>query len=234
VTAVRCPKCGEMAPDGQRRGVRCHACREYLRKCRYCAHYDFDSVDCINIHRREQDHVVDADEVLDCPEFVSLLTSARAGRAWYLPARTYAIAAGLTLAAALGAIHMARGPQVTPSLPISASVSAPDLTMKEDGLDVTVMVFNPSDQPAEGVEVLITGKDISRLTCQSVIPPEAFLEVGPRRAAAAVGELLPGEQRSVTFHFAARRTGEVTLTASVTMAKAAGSIVKTVASEIIP
>ena len=234
VTAVRCPKCGELNPDGQRRGVRCHACREYLRKCRYCTHYDFDIVDCTSLYRREQDHVVDADEALDCPEFVSLLSSARAPRAWYLPVRTYAIAAVLTLVAAVGAIHVARGPKPAPALPVSVSVSAPEVTMKEEGLDVTVMVFNPTDHAVAGVEVLITGKDMPRLTCQSVTPPEAFLEAAPRRVAAAMGEMPPGEQRAVTFHFAAHRTGEVSLTVSVTVANASGSSVKTVASEIVP
>ena len=235
MAAVRCPKCGAVNPDGHRRGARCHACREAFRKCRYCAHYDSDIVDCTNVHRREQDHVLDADEVLNCPEFASTLTAGRPGRPWYAPVRTFALTAFLTLAAALGAIHLAHGPKHVPVvLPVHASISAPETVIRDEGLDVVATVLNTSDRLAEGVEVLITGKSMAWLTCQSVTPPESFLESGPRSVSATFGDVPPGESRSISFHFVPSKTGEASLVASVTMANVSGSSVDTVVSEITP
>ena len=73
MAGVRCPKCGAMNPDGQRRTARCRGCREELGKCRYCRFYDARQVDCMHEARREMDHVVDADDVANCPDFSSAL-----------------------------------------------------------------------------------------------------------------------------------------------------------------
>jgi len=235
--AVRCPKCGALNPDppGAGRGARCRACHEAFTKCRYCRHYAPDVVDCTNVHRAEHDHVIDADEVVNCPEFRSLLTSEGRRRAWYGPVRTFAITAALTLAAALGAIHWAGGPKRVPvTLPVSVSVSAPEMAMKEDGLDVTASVFNPTDRPAEGVEILITGRSLPWLICQSTNPPEAYLDSGGHSVSASFGDVPPGEQRIILFHFAPSRTGEVSLTANVTMKHVLGSSTESLESEIVP
>lgn len=198
-------------------------------------YYDFDVVDCTNIHLREQDRVLDADEVLDCPEFVSALTSAAARGVGRIRARTYLLAAALTLAAAWGAIHLGRGPRQTLApLPLHASVVAPEVAMKEEGLLVTATVVNTSERLAEGVEVRLTGKSMSCLTCQSVTPPEAWSEAGPRGVTALLGDIPPGEDRVVSWQFSPSRTGEISLVASVTAANSSGSTVKTLRSEIVP
>jgi len=235
MAAVRCPKCGTLNPDAHRRGVRCSACRESFGKCRYCQFYDSRIVDCTNINRPEHERIIDADEVMNCPEFASVLAPHQPRRAWYAVGRTFAIATVLTLAAALAAIHFVRGPKRVPLLlPVHVSISAPETVMQDEGLDVAATVFNPTDRPAQGVEILITGKGMAGLTCQYVRPPEAFLEAGPRSVSATFGEVPAGEQTSILFHFLTKRTGEVSLVASITVANHSGSTVETVQSEIVP
>lgn len=235
VAAVRCPKCGVLNPDGHRRGARCVACHESLRKCRYCAHYDSDIIDCTNVHRAEHDHIIDADEASDCPEFTSILDSTAPRPQWHMSARTFLITAVLALAAALGAIRAVRGPaEVSAVLPVHASVTAPDTALRDEGFDLTATVFNPTDEPARNVEILISGRNMSCLTCQYVNPPECFSEATPRAVSASFGDVPAGEQRSISFHFVPSRAGEISLVASVTVANTSGSWLRTIRSEIIP
>ena len=80
MATVQCPSCGATNPNGRRRLSRCRICREPLGKCRYCEHYDPRMLDCTHPGHRLDEPIVDADAVLNCPDFASTLAAPRPGR----------------------------------------------------------------------------------------------------------------------------------------------------------
>jgi hypothetical protein len=236
VAAVRCPKCGTVNPDGQLRLARCRRCREPLGKCRYCANYDSRLLDCTSLEKPDGLRIVDADEALNCAEFVSTLEAgARPRRMAPSLARTAAVAAALGLAALLGLSYLYRErsmPGVGPPLRVRATV--PEVSFQDDGLDVRVLVVNGAEYTAEGVTVVIRGPSIRYLVWQYTEPPEFHL-AGPTRAPQALlGNLAPGEVCSVLFHLQADRAGELNLTARATAANIEGAAAARIEGEIVP
>ena len=214
VATVRCPKCGAVNPNGRRRLARCRVCHEKLGKCRYCEHYDPRQLDCTHPARRPDEKIVDADAVLDCPEFSSLLARRRLpyriGRATL---RTTLIAVVL-IASAFVLRHLLEPAEAPPVL-LRVNARAPESCFQEDGFPVQVFVANQTEEVAENVRVFLSGGGLRTLTCQSVTPSEAFLEETPTVVGAGIGNLRPGEIGTVEFHFVANQCGEVALTALV-------------------
>ena len=214
VATVRCPKCGAVNPNGRRRLSRCRACHEKLGKCRYCEHYDPRTLDCTHLARRTDEKILDADAVLDCPDFSSLLT----GRKLLFPAlravlRTTLIA--VVLIASAFVLKLLLEPAEPPPVLLKASARAPESCFQEDGFPVQVFVSNRTEQVAQNVRVFLSGSGLKTLTCQSVTPSEAFVEETDTAVCAGLGNLRPNEIRTVAFQFVANQCGEVSLTALV-------------------
>jgi hypothetical protein len=108
------------------------------------------------------------------------------------------------------------------------------VSFQDSGFDVTVLVRNEAEHPAREVEVHISGRSMSYLSCQYTEPPEAFLEGTPRMVRALLGDLEPGQIGSVLFHFLASRTGELDLAAYVTAANVQGTEKVPVEGEVVP
>ncbi len=219
MATVRCPKCGAINADGRRRLARCGRCREWLGRCRYCKHYDPRLPDCTNPSRRTDDRVLDADDVLNCPDFSStLVTGAEAGAASWLRPGTLWLA-GVGLVALAIAVSVARRPAGEPAPgPLRVAVESPASIMKDEGLDITVLVANRSEQPAREVKVIVSGKSVASLVFQYVTPEEAFLEATPKVVTAALGDMDASAIQSVAFRFLPSRAGNVVLTVVVTAA----------------
>lgn len=214
MAALRCPKCGAVNPSGRRRLARCSLCHEKLGKCRYCEHYDARMLDCTHVARRTDEKIIDADAVLDCPEFSSLLARRRLpSHAARAVLRTTLIAVVL-IASALALKHLLEPAEAPPVL-LRTSARAPKSCFQEDGFPVQVFVSNRTGDVAQNVRVFLSGSGLRILTCQSVTPSEAFLEETDTAVCAGLGNLSPGEIRTVEFQFVANQCGEVALTALV-------------------
>jgi len=215
VPTVRCPKCGTVNPNGRRRLSRCRSCHESLGKCRYCQHFDLRLLECSHPFRRTDERVLDADEVLNCPEFTTLL----AGR---LPptgphvARTIIVAVVLAAAVLLLAARLLRPRELPPPAALRVSVSNPESSFREDRLEFKVLVLNQSNRPARDVRVYLTGSSMKDLLCEYVDPPESFEEATPQRACAWLGPLEPGQIGTILFRFRPNCTGTLHLAAFVT------------------
>jgi hypothetical protein len=232
---VQCPNCGATNPNGRRLLARCRKCRVFLAACRYCQHYDPKMMDCTHPARPDWLRITDPSEALNCADF-ALAVSGAGGRVRPRHViRTGAIAAVVALGAMVGAARLYQGlSQPGPSVPLRATVSAPDETTAEAGFPVTVLLLNEGEYPAEAVQVVIGGKSIRNLVCQGVEPPECFLEATPRRACARIQRVEPGEIGSVTFYFTPRQPGEVKLVAQVTAENASAPERVTIEAEILP
>ena len=236
MATVRCPKCGTINPNGRRRLARCRRCREALGKCRYCEHYDPRMQDCTHPARESGVRVLDADEVLNCPEFSSTLVAGAPGRRRLLRVlRTALVAIVGTLLLMLGAIRVYhRVTELPPPVLLRASVSAPAVSFQDDGFDVTVLVRNQAEHAARQVEVIISGRSMRHLTCDRVEPAEAFLGGSGQSVRALVGDLQPREIGSLLFHFTAQETGEMDLAAHVIAANVEGSVRVPIEGEVVP
>jgi hypothetical protein len=218
MATVRCPKCGAINADGRRRLARCGRCREWLGKCRYCKHYDRRLGDCTSLSRRTDDRVLDADEVLNCPDFSSgLVVGAGAAARRFRPRLLWLV--GVALLVGAMAVSLLRGPPGEPAASVlRVAVDSPSSIVEDEVLEITVLVSNLSKQPAREVKVIISGKSVASLVCQYVTPEEAFLEATPKVVTAALGDMDPGAIQSVTFRFLPRRSGNFELTVVVSAA----------------
>lgn len=214
MAAVRCPKCGAVNPNGRRRLARCRLCHEQLGKCRYCEHYDPRLLDCTHLARRTDEKIVDADAVLDCPEFSSLLARRRLPYGGARAVLRTTLIAAVLVASAFALKHLLE-PAEAPLVLLRVSARAPESCFQEDGFPVQVFVSNQTQDVAQNVRVFLSGSGLRTLTCQSVTPSEAFLEETPTAVCAGMGNLRPGEIGTVEFHFVANQCGEVALTALV-------------------
>jgi len=171
-------------------------------------------LDCTHTARRPDEKIVDADAVLDCPEFSSLLARRRLPfRAPRAALRTTLIA--MVLIASAFALRHLLEPAEAPPVLLRANARAPESCFQEDGFPVQVFVSNQTEDVAQNVRVFLSGSGLKTLTCQSVTPSEAFLEETPTAVCAGMGNLRPGEIGTVEFHFVANQCGEVALTALV-------------------
>ena len=233
---VRCPKCGTINPNGRRRLARCRRCQEPLSKCRYCQFYDARLMDCTHPARPEELRIVDPDEVLNCPDFTSTLVVGTAKRRWLVPVlRTGVIAALVGIGAFLGVVRLYRAfTQPPPSVLLRASASAPAVSFLDAGFAVKILVLNEAEHPARDVQVFIRGPTVAHLVCQSVDPPEAFVEASPQMVCGWLGDLAPGEIGSVEFQFVADEPGELQLVGQVTAANVPGPQRVPIEGEIVP
>jgi len=235
MATVRCPKCGAINPNGRRRLGRCYQCREWLGKCRYCRHYDPRLSDCTSLSRRTDEHVLDADEVLNCPDFSSALVNGlsplpRAGS--FL---TTVSLVGILALGALGAFLVIRSfTKETPSVTLRVVVDSPPSIIQDEPLQVTVMVANQGENPAQDVRVIISGRGIAYLVCQYVTPEECFLEATPKAVTAAFGDMAPGSMQSVAFRFLPTRACNLSLSAHVTAANTPLPAVSRIECQVLP
>jgi hypothetical protein len=238
VAAVKCPKCGAINPDGHRRTARCIRCHEALGKCRYCRHYDFRIGDCVNTARRSDDRVLDADEMLNCPEFSSVLTERAAGAAGWKPAprRLWVVVAAVVLSAVAAAVVI-RALGLAPEAKwasVRAGVEAPESVIQDEGLTITVAVVNEGKEAVRDLRVIVAGRSLPWLVCQYVTPEEFFLDASPKAVSAALGDLAPGEIRTVGFRFLANRAGDVQLAAHVTGANLETPTTLAIECQVLP
>jgi hypothetical protein len=233
VTTVRCPKCGTINPDGGRRLARCRSCHEALGKCRYCRYYDPRQLDCTHLARRTDERILDADEVLNCPDFETTLAGRPPSR--LVPIlRTTLLSAALGLGFMLGLIRLVGPRKAPPPAFLRTSVTAPATVFQEEGLEIKMFVRNEAEQPASDIRVYISGRSMRQLICQSVEPAEAFEEATPQYACAWLGELGPGEIGTVSFRFSANVTGKLDLAARVTAANVSTPDTTPIECEIVP
>jgi hypothetical protein len=170
--------------------------------------------DCTHLSRRTDDHVLDADEVLNCATFSSLLTGrgVSAGLRWSTVLVVLAVAAAVfgVLARSLRAPV---GADATTSLRTSVDVSP--TAVQNESLKVTILVANQGDHLAQDVRAFISGRSLPSLVCEYTVPEEAFLEVSSNAVCALIGNIPAGEVRSVDFYFRATKCGDLKLAAHV-------------------
>jgi len=232
---VQCPNCRATNPNGRRLLARCRICHVNLAACRYCTSYDPRMMDCTHPARPDWLRITDPSEALNCADFASIVSGARARVRLRQVIRTGVIAAVLALAAMLGTVRLYHGlSQPGPATVLRASVSAPAEATADAGFPVRVLLLNQGEQPARRVQVVIGGKSIRNLVCQGIEPPECFVEATPRRACAQIKRVEPGAIGSVTFYFTPREPGEVKLVAQVTADNAKAPERVPVEAEILP
>jgi len=235
VAEVRCPKCQVVLTDGHRRPARCPACHEALVSCRYCRFYDPALQDCTHLSRREIDHVMDVDEIVDCPDFASTLRPTPAHltrRALLRTTITTMVVASLIAFTVIFAVRRAAVPPEA-KLPFRLAVSLPDSVMKDEELELTVTLLNTTEDTIQNVEVRITGRGMTMLTFDSLTPAENLSSTSARTLS-VTAEIPGGEEQKFVFRFHANRPGKLPLSVTATMPTIEGARVATVESEIIP
>jgi hypothetical protein len=236
VATVQCPSCGATNPNGRRRLSRCRRCHEPLGKCRYCEHYDQRLLDCTNPGHREDERIVDADAVLNCPGFASTLAGPRLGRrAPWAVLRTAVLTTAAVSLLLFGLVRFYGGPgEAPPPVTLKTTAIAPLISFLDDGFDLSVLVQNEADHPARDVHITVLGSSMRHLTCQYMDPPECYAEGPARSACAQLGDIESGGTRSVLFHFTAAQAGELDLTAQVTAANLEGVERLPIEGEVVP
>ena len=234
MATVRCPKCGTINPNGRRRLARCRRCGEALGKCRYCRHYDPQLLDCTSVTRGTNEKILDADAVLNCSEFSSLLVTGES-IGWLTWRRLWKTAAlAIAVAAIFVGVRWFQAPRTAPPVLLKTSLRVPATSFQDEGFEVTVLVRNQADHPARSVQVLVSGRSMNHLICQWVDPSEAFMEASSKSVRTLLGDLEPGEIRSVQLHFSATKPGELDLTAHITAANLETPARLRISSEVIP
>jgi hypothetical protein len=233
VAVAVCPRCRTPHPDGASRSARCPSCHEPLGKCRYCTSFDLRLLDCVSLYRPTDEHISDPDEVRNCPYFRSRL--AAPPRLRFALLRTSTVTAILAAALFVGALTWVRH-ATSPAAagPLKATVDVSETSVQDDGFDLRVVVFNPTDRPVTDVRVLISGRSLPSITCQYVDPPECFGESTPRTVTAVIGDLPPAEHRAVLLHFVSQRIGRLSLTAHITAANTSRTVSFPIESEVMP
>lgn len=232
MTAVRCPQCGTISPDGNRRLARCASCHEPLGKCRYCRYFDPRLLDCTHLARATHERILDPDEALNCPQFSTRLTLGPS-RSLLPFVRTVAIGLVVGLGLMLGLSRLT-APRPPPEVSFRTSVSAPESVFGEDPIEIKVFALNESEKLAEEVRISIGGRGVRRLTLQSVEPPECFEDATPQRVTAYLGELQSGEIGSVIFRFTASDAGRLDLAAYVTATNLPAPEKAPISCEVVP
>jgi hypothetical protein len=192
--------------------------------------------DCSHPAREPGVRVLDADEVLNCPEFSSTLTVGGPERGQLvrvLRTTLLSVVVGLAVMVGLTRFYRARS-EPPPQVLLKASVRTPSVSFQDAGFDATVLVRNEAEYGARQVEVIISGRSVRHLTCDRVEPAEAFLEASRQSVRALLGDLQPGEIGSVLFHFTAQQAGELDLVALVTAANMEGSVRLPIEGEVVP
>ncbi len=235
MATVVCPRCNTPHPDGDRRSARCPSCHEPLGKCRYCTSFDLRLLDCVSIYRPTDQHISDPDEARDCPHFRSRLAAAPPRRLRFALLRTGTVTTVLAAALFLGGLTWVRH-LTSPAAggPLKATVEAPETSTKDEGFDLRVVVFNPTDKPLKEVRVVISGRSLPSVTCQYVDPAECWAESAPRAVTAVVGDLPPAEHRAVLFHFFSQRMGRLSLAAHITAANTSRTVSLPIESDVMP
>lgn len=175
--------------------------------------------------------MLDADEVLNCPFFSSLLTSRPLHRRPFVGATAIGVVAGLGVM--FGLIFLV-SPRRAPPVTLQAEASAPPTVFQEEGLEIKVSVVNRGKQPARHVRIRLAGPEIRDLTLQAVEPQEVLEESTAQYVLALLGDIEPGESGSALFRFTSQRTGPLKLTAMITAANVPRPTTIPVESEVMP
>lgn len=193
-------------------------------------------LDCTHPGHRLDEPIVDADAVLNCPDFASTLAAPRPGRrASWAVLRTAVLTTAAVSLLLFGLVRFYGGPgDAPPPVMLKASASVPSVSFLDDGFDVSVLVQNEDDHLARDVRITLLGRSMRHLTCQYMDPPECYAEGPPRAACAQLGDLEPSEIRSVLFHFMAAQAGELDLRAQVTAANLEGVEKLSIEGEVVP
>jgi len=193
-------------------------------------------LDCTHPGHRLDEPIVDADAVLNCPDFASTLAAPRPRRrAPWAVLRTAALTTAAVSLLLFGLVRFYGGPGEAPHpVMLKASASVPSISFLDAGFDVSVLVHNEDDHPARDVRITVLGRSMRHLTCQYMDPPECYAEGPPRSACAQLGDLQPDEIRSVLFHFMAAQAGELDLPALVTAAPLEGVEKIPIEGEVVP
>gem|GEM_PF-1857596 len=214
---VRCPACGTINPNGRRRLVRCRRCHEPLGKCRYCRYYDTRIADCTHMSRAADEHLSDADAVLNCPYFSTTLAVAPAARSGRRLGRVVLVAVPLGLVAVFGTVKLlAPREKALPPTSLKLSVIAPESTSESEGFSLRVLVRNEADRPARDVRCQIAGRSMSHLALEQADPPEVLVEASGQSVTIALGDLAPGEIAGADLYFSIKRLGELRLVVAAT------------------
>ncbi|MBE9566934.1 MAG: hypothetical protein IMF16_09310 [Proteobacteria bacterium] len=184
--------------------------------------------------RGTNEKILDADAVLNCSEFSSLLVTGES-IGWLTWRRVWKTAAlAVAVAAIFAGVRWFQAPRTAPPVLLKTSLRVPATSFQDEGFEVTVFVRNQADHPARSVEVLISGRSMNHLICQWVDPSEAFMEASSKSVRTLLGDLEPGEIRSVQLHFSATKPGELDLTAHITAANLETPARLRISSEVIP
>ena len=183
--------------------------------------------------RATHERIVDADEVLNCPDFATGLVTQPVRGIW-ARLRTPLVGVAVGLGLMLCLIRLVGPRSAPPPIELRTSVGTPDSIFQEDLLEIKILVCNEADHPAKDVRVVLSGRSMRGLLCQSVDPPEAFEEATAQYASAWVGDLESGQIGGVTFRFSASGTGKLDLAAHVTAANLPVPSVTPVHCEIVP
>ncbi len=231
---VRCLDCKALIPEDPHGTKRCPACNAPIKTCRHCESYDQQQLDCTNLYRSSSLRISDPDEMSNCRYFSRIL-SVQPRRLRFSLLRTTTISLALALAGIYGATWLAQrlSQPVTP-LPLRVVIGTPDTSLQSKGFDLQVLLFNPTDQPVEGVRIIISGRSLPHLTCQYTDPPESIQEAKPRILTAFAGDLLPAEHAAVRLHFVSKKTGELSLDVYVTAASASSTKLHRIALDVLP
>lgn len=170
----------------------------------------------------------------NCPYFRSrLAASSRWSRFALL--RTGTVTTILAAALFFGAVTWVRhAANPAAAGPLKVTVDAPETSVKDEGFDLRVVVFNPTDQLVTDVRVVISGRSLPSVTCQYVDPPECFAESTPRTVTAAIGDLPSAEHRAVRFHFSSQRFGRLSLAAHIAAANTSRTMSFPIEIDVMP
>jgi hypothetical protein len=212
MAAVRCPKCGTINYEGIASYPRCRRCREQLRKCRYCSHFDRRILDCAHPLLRDGSHINDPDLDAACPQHASILRVGARGKAAALLSSPPVLTV-LALAVVLGIGGYSFGHYYLPS----NVVMAPRLTMTASAhptpasvgqlLWITVDIANRGRVPAEHVTLYVHRSFIEHFAEVELSPIPQGSSYTPQWEQLDFGRLGPGAGLTVRYSFEAKESG---------------------------
>jgi len=201
---VICPRCGAETFEHLQSYPRCPRCHEYLRKCRYCSHFDFQVYGCTVLELledfRRQPHV---DEANACPYYdTTLAVGLLRGPGWRHVALRISLAVlpAVLVILAMFAFIPRPAREGTPRLLLKAHI--PDYTTMGETLAFQLIINNAEQTPAGEVR-LVVGEAFLRDFREITLDPPPLSVTRMRKGAAYEYGPLEGDE-TLTIEIRAR------------------------------
>ncbi|HUT75113.1 MAG TPA: hypothetical protein VM221_09825 [Armatimonadota bacterium] len=214
MVTLKCPQCGKLCREGIVPFPRCGRCHEQLLKCRYCADYDAQMLDCVSISRPDDFHISDPDRYLACPFHKSTLDLARQA---LVRSRVWVTTLILAVVAALAVVLLARhyAPPPAPAVVLHARIAPTEVVSVREPAIISIQIWNPGPGRVEQVVVALDRSCERHLRLDRIMPKPSRQRRTDRTRRMWFPALAAGGVLDLQLHVTPVRAGTCRLAAEI-------------------